>query len=76
MEVSLRDITALNQRKVKKTAETPPRVAPVDVIGVVTNQRRNASIIFNRLTSRYPNLLTACQQSGSIPEARRKMVLG
>ena len=58
---SLTSLTETSVRQVRKTAESPPRVSVIDVVGLVTGQSaHNSAITTQRLLESYPEVATDC----------------
>ena len=56
---SLNSITDQTVRHIRKTAETPPRVSVLDVIGAITGlDSSNSSTVYARLREQFPEIAT------------------
>ena len=58
---SLSSLTDGSVRQIRKTAEDPPRVSVLDVIGVITGlDSISASTTWERLKTQFPEVGTEC----------------
>ena len=60
-------------RRIRKTAEDPPRVAVDDVLQVVTGcSAHNCSNVFSRVSEAFPEVLTGCSNFKFLGRGQRE----